>query len=117
MAGESEAASIGVSERPGDPIAAGSASLPCSRCGLEPRAPNQRWCARCKRAAERQRRTTLRALGHVKPADLGRLLILAMPEPDRSVLAKYLGRHPATLDGVRHVLRAGIERLRAQGFA
>jgi hypothetical protein len=92
-----------------------SEQRPCTRCQSAPRAPSQRWCLGCKREAERQRRAQLRALGQVKPADLARVLIQATSEPDRSALAAYLSRFPGPLDGVRHVVRFGLQGLRQAG--
>jgi hypothetical protein len=44
-----------------------STQTPCSRCGLNPRVPKQRWCAACRAQAKREARARAAALAHPHP--------------------------------------------------
>ena len=88
---------------------------PCSRCGTEPRAPQQRWGRVCAREYARRRRETMKVVAPVRPAELPGLILQVVDGPDREALARYFDKGPG-LDMLKHVLRFGVEMVRTRGY-
>lgn len=92
---------------------------PCSRCGEEPRYPGQRWGRRCltgytrARRARRWRPAPLFAELGVRPADLPALVAgLIQTEEEQALYDRYV----TNVDLLRHLLRFGLETVRARGY-